>query len=117
MSDVCDEAVPPSDLALKNPQKDLKDSDTWKLILSDSDMSFFNLFREWRSKKSKKEGVPPYVIFTNNQLAQIVKKRPQSISELSQIEGVGKSKLEKYGEEILEISKINIEESEVNSHE
>lgn len=80
-------------------------------------MSFFNLFRERRSKKSKKEGVPPYVIFTNNQLASIVKKRPQSLSELSEIEGIGKAKLEKYGQEILEISKINIGENKGNSHE
>lgn len=69
-------------------------------------MGLFNLFREWRSKRSRKEGVPPYVLFNNNQLAQIVIKRPQSLAELSKIEGIGKAKLEKYGQEILEISKI-----------
>ncbi len=39
----------------------------------------------------------------------IVKKRPQSLSELTQIDGIGKGKAEKYGEEVLSISKINIE--------
>ncbi|MEK7790240.1 MAG: HRDC domain-containing protein, partial [Deltaproteobacteria bacterium] len=79
-------------------------------ILKESDIGLFNLFREWRAKRSRKEGVPPYVLFTNNQLVQIVIKRPQSMAELSKIEGIGKAKLEKYGQEILEISKIEMSE-------
>ena len=39
----------------------------------------------------------------------IVKKRPQSTSELTQIEGIGKGKAQKYGEEVLSISKLNLE--------
>ncbi len=41
----------------------------------------------------------------------IVKKRPQSLTELTQIDGIGKGKAQKYGEEVLSISKINIESS------
>jgi len=83
--------------------------ESWKKILTESDMGLFNILREWRSNRSRKEGVPPYILFTNLQLAQIVKKRPQSAAELMQIEGIGKAKSEKYGEEILSISKINLE--------
>ena len=71
-------------------------------------MGLFNLLRDWRSQKSKKDGVPPYILFTNQQLTDIVKKRPQSVGELMQVDGVGKGKADKYGEEILVITKVNL---------
>lgn len=82
--------------------------DDWKKLLSEADMGLFNLLREWRTQRCKKEGVPPYILFTNQQLAMIVKKRPQSLTELTQIDGIGKGKAQKYGEDVLSISKVNI---------
>ncbi len=70
-------------------------------------MGLFNLLRDWRSKRSKNDGMPPYILFTNQQLADIVKSRPQSIGELLKIDGIGEGKAKKYGEEILKISKIS----------
>ncbi len=84
-----------------------KKPEAWRESLSEADMGLFNLLRDWRSQKSKKEGVPPYILFTNQQLADIVKKRPQSMAELTQIDGIGKGKSQKYGDEILSISKFN----------
>lgn len=81
--------------------------DAWRENLSEADMGLFNLLRDWRSQKSKKEGVPPYILFTNQQLADIVKKRPQSSAELTQIDGIGNGKSQKYGAEILSITKID----------
>lgn len=80
----------------------------WRKLISESDMGLFNLLRDWRSKQSKKEGLPPYVLFTNKELAQIVKDRPQSLADLVKIDGVGKAKVEKYGAAVLEISKIGV---------
>jgi len=37
-----------------------------------------------------------------------VKQRPQTLSELSKIEGIGKAKTDKYGEEILSMTKIHV---------
>lgn len=85
-----------------------KKEEPWRTSLSEHDMGLFNLLRDWRSQRSKKDGVPPYILFTNQQLTDIVKKRPQSLAELTQIDGIGKGKSEKYGEEILAISKINL---------
>ncbi|MDB5037556.1 MAG: hypothetical protein JWQ35_1084 [Bacteriovoracaceae bacterium] len=96
------------------PTVDGKSSDkrdeSWKEGLSETDMGLFNLFRDWRSQRCKKEGVPPYVLLTNKEIAEIVKQRPQSLAELLKIAGVGKAKAEKYGEDILSISKINPEQ-------
>jgi len=85
-----------------------KKEEPWRASLSEHDMGLFNLLRDWRSQRSKKDGVPPYILFTNQQLTDIVKKRPQSLAELTQINGIGKGKAEKYGEEILKISKVNL---------
>lgn len=81
-----------------------KRDESWKESLSDPDLGVFNRLREWRSKKSREEGVPPYILFTNKQLAEIAKARPNTLAELEQIEGVGKNKREKYGTHILEIT-------------
>lgn len=91
---------------IKSREKKNNDED-WKKLLTESDMGLFNLLRDWRIKRCKKDGVPPYIILTNLQLATIVKKRPQSASELIQIDGIGQGKAQKYADEILEISKIS----------
>ena len=57
---------------------------------------------------TEQEGLPPYILFTNEQLAQIVKRRPQSLPDLMKIDGVGKAKVEKYGNDILNITKIEL---------
>jgi len=99
-----------AEIESKGIQKEKRDQDDdWKKLLTAADMGLFNILRDWRSQRCKKDGVPPYILFTNQQLAMIVKKRPQSIAELTQIDGVGKGKAQKYGEDILSISKINIE--------
>jgi len=80
----------------------------WRKALSEADMGLFNLLREWRAKRAKKEGYPPYILFTNVQLAEMVKSRPQSLVELMKIDGVGQAKADKYGQEILAITKIDL---------
>jgi superfamily II DNA helicase RecQ len=72
-------------------------------------MGLFNVLRDWRSKKSKQQGVPPYLLFTNRQFAEIVKQRPQNLSDLGKIDGIGKAKLDRYGADILAITKIEPE--------
>ena len=83
--------------------------DEWRKLLTDADMAFFNILRDWRSKRCKKDGIPPYAVFNNLELAHIVKSRPQNVSELMQIKGIGKAKVDKYGAEILDFSKVNVE--------
>lgn len=61
----------------------------------------FNALRDWRAEQAKEDGVPPYIICTNKQLGAIVKARPGSLSQLGEIDGIGKAKIEKYGQIIL----------------
>lgn len=65
----------------------------------------FETFRELRTKLSKEEGVPPYIIFSDKTLVEISNTLPSSKEEFLNISGVGEMKLEKYGEVFLELCK------------
>jgi len=45
--------------------------------------------------------VPPYVVFHDSVLHEIADARPATLAELAGITGVGPSKLERYGDEVL----------------
>ena len=75
--------------------------ESWRELLTDQDMPLFNALRSWRAERCKAEGVPPYVIGTNKQLAAIAHARPQTLADLMKIEGFGKAKADKYGAAML----------------
>jgi ATP-dependent DNA helicase RecQ len=52
---------------------------------------------------AKELGMPPYVIFHDATLRLIAAAPPSTLNELRQINGVGDTKLEKYGQAILEV--------------
>jgi ATP-dependent DNA helicase RecQ len=62
----------------------------------------FEALREWRRQRAKEQGVPPYVIFHDSTLREVAARKPSSLNELSAIEGIGDTKLERHGESLLE---------------
>jgi ATP-dependent DNA helicase RecQ len=56
-----------------------------------------------RTELAREQGVPPYVIFHDSTLLEILNRRPTSLDELGQISGVGQSKLARYGDEFLRV--------------
>ena len=77
--------------------------ESWRKILNEGEIPLFNTLREWRSAKSKEEGVPIYFVCTNKQLADVVHLRPESMTALGKVDGFGEGRLRKYGQEILAI--------------
>ena len=65
------------------------------------DQSLWEALRALRRKLAEKQGVPPYVVFHDATLAEMVALRPQSLSEFAHISGVGERKLAAYGEEFV----------------
>jgi ATP-dependent DNA helicase RecQ len=59
--------------------------------------------RTKRTELAQEQGVPAYIIFHDATLMEMVEHHPTSLHDLSQISGVGASKLEKYGDEFLEV--------------
>ena len=74
----------------------------YKEVLKPEEFEVFSRLREWRKGVAEQEGVPVYVVFTNEQLAAMVKHRTNTKAGLKEIEGVGDSRVEKYGAAVLE---------------
>ncbi|MCP3920021.1 MAG: hypothetical protein GY711_31210 [bacterium] len=71
--------------------------------LSESDRILFNTLREWRAARAREDGLPQYVVFTNRQLVEIVKRKPDSTTALTNISGIGPKKVQRYGAALLEM--------------
>ncbi|MGO2111083.1 MAG: DNA helicase RecQ [Pseudoclavibacter sp.] len=61
----------------------------------------FEKLRSWRLETARAQDVPAYVVFTNATLTEIASDNPQSLAQLADVSGVGESKLERYGDEVL----------------
>ena len=69
--------------------------------LTEDEMELYKILKEWRAGEAQLLGYPPYIIASNQLLANIAKTNPKNIEELSQLKGMGKRKIRDYGEEIL----------------
>jgi ATP-dependent DNA helicase RecQ len=67
----------------------------------------FEALRAWRAAEAKAQAIPPYVIFHDTVLRDIAAVRPAHLDELSQIKGVGASKLQRYGARVLALLATN----------
>jgi ATP-dependent DNA helicase RecQ len=69
--------------------------------LSDEALARFDALRTWRLEIARQAEMPPYVIFHDKTLAEIARTRPATIAALAAVPGVGPSKLERYGVDLL----------------
>ncbi len=65
------------------------------------DEELFERLREWRVERATEEKVPAYVVFTDLTLQAIAEAKPTDPAALLRINGIGQSKLTKYGDEVL----------------
>jgi ATP-dependent DNA helicase RecQ len=63
----------------------------------------FERLRAWRGAAAKEQGVPAYVIFHDATLRQIAASPPSTLAELAAVNGVGETKLARYGQQILDV--------------
>jgi hypothetical protein len=63
----------------------------------------YDALRNWRNQHARQSGKPPYVIFTNRQASQIAELVPKTLSALASIEGIGPSRIEAWGAEVIEL--------------
>ena len=59
--------------------------------------------RVLRRKLAEEHSVPPYVIFPDSTLLEMLRSQPTSLSEMATVGGVGARKLERYGQAFLEV--------------
>ncbi len=59
--------------------------------------------RSLRRKLAEEHSVPPYVIFPDATLLEMLRGQPQSLADMARISGVGARKLERYGQAFLDV--------------
>ena len=69
----------------------------------EEDRDLWEALRACRKRLADEQGVPPYVIFHDKTLKDMLAYRPASEDELLAVNGVGQSKLERYGKEFLAV--------------
>lgn len=63
----------------------------------------FEALRTWRRNRARAADVPAFVVFTDQTLRALAERRPTNRSQLASTPGIGPAKLERYGDEVLEI--------------
>jgi ATP-dependent DNA helicase UvrD/PcrA len=61
----------------------------------------YRALKAWRLTRARLDGVPAFVVFHDSTLAEIATRRPATAAELAGVAGVGPTKLERYGREVL----------------
>jgi len=79
---------------------------------TDGQRSLFLALKEWRNELAAEKGVPPYLLFTNNQLKQIAINQPMTGEDLKNIQMVSAKKVQEYGETVLKIISENISDEQ-----
>ncbi|GAC1535481.1 MAG: hypothetical protein NVS3B12_17490 [Acidimicrobiales bacterium] len=67
------------------------------------DDATWDALRRWRVEVAARDGVPAFVVMSNKHLKAIGVRRPGSLEELRQCPGMGPTKLERYGDELLAV--------------
>jgi len=84
------------ELRRDTPQSKAKRTTKTRLPV-DIDVALWEALRECRRELAEEQGVPPYVIFHDRTLQELCVSMPETMSQFSDIGGVGERKLEKYG--------------------
>jgi len=71
--------------------------------LDPQELARYEALRQWRNQHARTTGKPPYLLFNNRQALAIARAAPTTLSALSNVEGIGASKLEAVGAQILEL--------------
>ncbi|OPJ58275.1 DNA helicase RecQ [Clostridium oryzae] len=78
-----------------------------------SDNELFELLRNLRRSIAQEEGVPPYLVFSDNTLRDMSVKYPVDQVSILNVSGVGEVKLERYGQKFIELIQHYVTENDI----
>ncbi len=87
----------------KDTIKTAKKGPVVRALVSEEDAPLLSALKAKRRALSQEAQVPAYVVFPDRTLIEMAQKRPLSLDEMAQIAGVGIKKLERYGEDFLQV--------------
>lgn len=82
--------------------KNAKKTDPILNLETKEDQELFLNLKALRLSIAKEQNLPPYVVFHDKTLIEMIQRKPQNLNAISEIPGVGKSKLNKYGQLFLD---------------
>ena len=71
--------------------------------LNEADAALYEAIKDWRRHAAEAENVPPYVIFGDRTLEDLILKKPRTVRELLNVFGIGEIKAEKFGAALLRL--------------
>ncbi|HTN29553.1 MAG TPA: DNA helicase RecQ [Pseudomonas sp.] len=86
----------------KQPKQSSGASPASQLVRTE-ERAAWEALRSLRRKLAEEHGVPPYVIFPDATLLEMLRSQPRNLAEMGRVSGVGARKLERYGEAFLEV--------------
>ncbi|MBB4268005.1 HRDC domain-containing protein [Roseospira visakhapatnamensis] len=95
----------PQATAAKKPRVDYRE------VLNEQDFAVFARLRAVRKDLAEAEGIPAYAIFTNEQLADMVRRKVRSAGALREIDGVGEARVDKYAGSFLDVLRVDTDGS------
>lgn len=104
--------VPPRD---RPPERPSAGQRSPPLVLADPDRALFETLRSWRNDRARREGRPAYILCTNAQLAQIATLRPTTMAGIKEIPGIGDSRVEALGADLLALVRTALPASAARS--
>lgn len=75
----------------------------YKEVLSEKEFGIFSKLREIRKRLAAKDAVQAYMVFTDEELANIARLPQLEVGKLISIKGIGDKKVEKYGKPMLQM--------------
>jgi ATP-dependent DNA helicase RecQ len=108
----CDVCLPAIDCKSSGQQRVVREtkSRTKKTPISEhlpADPSLLTALKQWRLERSRTDKVPAFVVLHDSTLEHLCVLRPNSAQQLRNIPGIGETKLERYGNEILAVLRKN----------
>ena len=85
----------------KTTKKNKKTKEVLKI--DNNDLQILTSLKELRLNIAREKSIPAFVIFPDSSLIEMAKIKPQNLQEMIKINGVGPSKLKKYGTSFLEV--------------
>jgi ATP-dependent DNA helicase RecQ len=78
--------------------------------IADEDQALWEALRACRKNLADEHGIPPYMVFHDSTLMEILEQQPTRESELLHVNGVGDAKLEKFGTEFLQVIREHLDQ-------
>ncbi len=69
--------------------------------LDERERELYDALRNWRAARATQEGIPPYMIANNRQIAGMIKSGVKCKKDFETVEGFGEAKITKYAEDII----------------